>query len=85
MTNAVNYTGLAPQLPLLSRVMPQTQADWERFLQQLNIWQQLLLTLATDYQGGLSPTTPIVTAKLTTATGSMTFVNGRLTAETAAT
>ena len=85
MTNAVNYTGLAPQLPVLQRKRPATQAEWEQFLQQLNVWQQLLLTLATDFQGGLTPANPIVTAKLTTATGSMTFTNGRLTAQTQAT
>ena len=85
MTNAVNYTGLAAQLPQLPRQMPRTQADWNRFLQTMNTWQQLLLALSTDLQAGITPGAAIVTAKLTTANGSMTFVNGRLTAETAAT
>jgi hypothetical protein len=82
---AVNYTGLIPQLPPLLRVRPQTQAEWEQFLQQLNVWQQLLLTLAGVYQSGVVGPVTITTAKLTTATGSMTFTNGVLTAETAAT
>ncbi len=85
MTNAVNYTGLAPQLPQLPQARPRSDAEWQQFMGVLNTWQQLLFTLAADYQAGLTPASAIVTAKLTTAQGSMTFKNGRLTAQTQAT
>jgi hypothetical protein len=68
-----------PVLPQLPRQLPKTPADWQLFLNTMQAWASILAP------SGFTGT--VTTAKVTAGgtTGSMTFVNGVLTGQVAAT
>ena len=69
--------------PLSLRTSPFLEADGKTITLPFYLYLKSLQQVVQALQGGIGAS--IVTAKLTTAEGSMTFVNGILTAETPAT